>query len=80
MIQATCLYKNGQAGVLTAAEIRPEPATYPFTPDRSLAHLALVQALVGADRVPVTVVFDQQRLEMYATKITPETIRLMPVR
>ena len=80
MIQAGCLYKNGQcqAGVLTGAENLSKPATYPFTPDRSLAHLELVQALAGADRVPVTVLFDQQRLEMYyAMEISPETKTLM---
>ena len=80
MIQAECLYRDGQAGALTAAEILSEPATYPFTPYRSVAHLGLVQALVEADRVPVTVVLDQKRIEMYVTAISPESITLMPVR
>ena len=80
MTRAECLYRDGQAGVLTAAEILAVPATYPFTPYRSLAHLELVQALAEADRVPVTVVFDQQRIEMDATAISPESITLMSVR
>jgi hypothetical protein len=80
VIQAECLYRDGQAGILTAAEILSEPATYPFTPYRSLAHLELVQALDEAERVRVIVVFDQQRIEMYATAISPESITLMPVR
>ena len=78
MTQAECLYKNGQAGVLTATEILAETATYPFTPYRSLAHLKLSQALAEADRAPVTVVFDQHRIEMYATAISSESITLTP--
>ena len=69
---------TGASSVVT--EILAEPATYPFTPDRSLAHLELVQALAGADRIPVIVLFDQHRLEMFATAISPESITLMPVR
>ena len=80
MIQAECLYRDGQAGVLMAEEILAEPATYPFTPYRSLAHLELSQALAETDCIPVTLVFDQHRIEMYATAISPESITLMPVR
>lgn len=78
MIRAECYYQTGRAGSITAEEILDRKATYNFVPYRSGTHMALGFALQAADRVRITLAYDQTQLPMWVTSMDARSITLEP--